>query len=374
MRDGSDFKAMFRQLSAAGAGRPVDKDGFPMGPWTPELLATAISQIDANRSGIELRTVQLWFQENERGISTDNLRWLARVFGCDDPEATIEWQAELSAGQSRLIANRREKRKTTESDASDVLDMLQPALPDLTTGSPEEKVLESDDKAPRRGFSLARRSESIFSRPSPLDLPAAVFAGAVALGFLSYLMGIHNVTYVRPDGLAKQVGFIWAPNWTLLFMMLLPLYFAFVVDLLVFWKEEGRLQLLGRGDRMDSNDDWARNVEASSYTYWAVFLFCIAFAGLFQWIGVRLIPLMSGGSDIAPDWGSIAIEHPEIISVPKAIAFTGLAYLYMCLSFYLFFAGLILLYTLAHDLWKNGEALRLGPEVGSQSKIMGPDS
>lgn len=340
-----------------------------MGPWTPELLATAISQIDANRSGIDLRTVQLWFQENERGISADNLRWLARVYGCDDPEATIEWQAELSAGQSRLTANRREKRKTTDSAVSEALDMLQPALPDLTTGSPEEKVLEGDDGAPVRGFSLAQRSESILSHPSPLDLPAAVFAGAVALGFLSYLLGVHNVTYVRPDGLAKQVGFIWAPNWTLLFMVLMPLYFAFVVDLLVFWKEGGRLQLLGRGGRMDPNDDWARRVEASSYTYLAVFIFCTAFAGLFQWVGVRLIPLTSGGGATAPDWGFIALEHPDIISVPEAIAFTGLAYLYMCLCFYLFFAGLILLYTLAHDLWKIGEDSSLGPEVGSQSEV-----
>ena len=61
-----DFKGLFRRLAEAGAGRPTDKDGFPMGPWTPELLAEAIAQIDTNGSGVDLRTTQLWFQDNDR--------------------------------------------------------------------------------------------------------------------------------------------------------------------------------------------------------------------------------------------------------------------------------------------------------------------
>jgi hypothetical protein len=51
--------------------------------------------------------------------------------------------------------------------------------------------------------------------------------------------------------------------------------------------------------------------------------------------------------------------------VHHAIAFTGFAYLYMCLCFYLFFVGLILLYTLVHDLWEieNRSALEhRGPQ------------
>jgi hypothetical protein len=37
------------------------------------------------------------------------------------------------------------------------------------------------------------------------------------------------------------------------------------------------------------------------------------------------------------------------------IAFTAVAYLYMCICFYLFFVGLILLHTVVHDLWKSRE-------------------
>ena len=70
------------------------------------------------------------------------------------------------------------------------------------------------------------------------------------------------------------------------------------------------------------------------------------------------MPLLSGGGDYAIDWGTLALTAPDVIAIPTAIAFTGLAYLYMCLCFYLFFAGLILLYTLIFDLWKIGGAIR----------------
>ncbi|RWB10859.1 MAG: hypothetical protein EOQ39_30230 [Mesorhizobium sp.] len=368
-RDGSDFKELFKRLAAAGAGRPLGKDGFPAGPWTPELLAEAISQIDSNRIGVDLRTVQLWFQENEKGISAANIRWLARVFGCDDPVATSEWQIELSAAQSRLSAKRREWKRAGSSVAQEIPDTALAATFDDDTASPAELKRDTDAKGPGRRFSLARKSEAFFSHGSPLNLPASVFAGVTALGFLSYITGIHSVTYGRADGVVKQVGFLWTANWTFVFMVFLPLFFAFVTELVTFWKGEGRPKLVGNGNKMESDDAWARSVEASSYSYWAVFLICVLFAGLFQWIGVCLIPLMQGGGNYATDWGSLAIVRPEVISVPEAVVFTGLAYLYMCLCFYLFFVGLILLYTVIHDLWRIGEEASNRPEVDYQHEL-----
>ncbi|TGQ51578.1 hypothetical protein EN836_23720 [Mesorhizobium sp. M1C.F.Ca.ET.193.01.1.1] len=368
-RDGSDFKELFKGLVAAGAGRPLGKDGFPAGSWTPELLAEAISEIDSNRIGVDLRTVQLWFQENEKGISAANIRWLARVFGCDDPVATSEWQMELSAAQSRLTAKRREWKRAGSTVAPEVPDKARSETFHDETESPAELARDTDAKGPSRRFSLARASEAIFSRGSPLNLPASVFAGITALGFLSYITGIHNATYVQSDGLVKQVGFLWAANWTLDFMVFLPLFFAFVIELLAFWKRDGHIKLVAQGDRMESDHAWTRSVEASSYTYWAVFVICVMFAGLFQWIGVCLIPLLKGGGNYATDWGKLAIVRPEIISVPEAVVFTGLAYLYMCLCFYLFFVGLILLYTVVYDLGRIGEASKSRLEVDYQHEV-----
>jgi hypothetical protein len=350
--NGLDFKALFQRLASAGAGRPVDKNGFPQGPWTPDLLAKAISQIDANQSGIELRTVQLWFQNKDTGISSENIRWLARIFGCDDPEATSAWQAELSASQSRLAARRRQERQASVEPPQSTPDADLPTAPDVMTSQPFKAPHLQPSGDSKRPFSLPRKSEAFVARGSPLDLPAAVFAGAVALGFLSYFLGIHSVTFGREDGVTKQVGFLWAPNWTVLFMVFMPLFFAFAGDLLVFWKSEGRAKVLAASGGADSDVGWAHKVEGSTYTYWAVFLICLGFAGLFQWINVRLLPLLQGGGQYAIDWGSLAIWHPEEYSAHQAIAFTGFTYLYMCLCFYLFFVGLILLYTLVHDLWE----------------------
>jgi hypothetical protein len=86
-------------------------------------------------------------------------------------------------------------------------------------------------------------------------------------------------------------------------------------------------------------------------------------------MGVSLIPLMKGGGNYATDWGSLAIVRPEVISVPQAIVFTGLAYLYMSLCFYLFFAGLILLHAVIHDLWRIGETANELPEGDHQNEL-----
>jgi len=187
--DGRDFKTLFKNLAAAGAGRPVDENGFPKGPWTADLLAEAISLIDANRAGIELRTVQLWFQDNDKGISPENIRWLARIFGCDDPKATSAWQAELSASQRQLVAQRRERQKSLVSSASEAS-----ILEEIAVEVGDGIVIDADDDLPndtqpKGRFSLARTSEAIFGGGSFLDLPVSVFAGAAVLGFMSVFLG-----------------------------------------------------------------------------------------------------------------------------------------------------------------------------------------
>lgn len=335
-RNDEDFKTLFARVAAAGFGRPVDKDGCPQGPWTPDLLTDAICQIEANRDGIELRTVQLWFENNDKGISAQNIRWLARVLGCNDPVGASAWQAELAAAQSRLAAKRRERRRGP---------VVELAVPDGFEANALAMLPNPSPESTGR-FGLARATEAMFASGSLLNLPAAVFAGAVALQLCSYFLSVHDVTYQRDDGIAKQVGFLWAPNWTLLFIVCLPLYLALVVDQVIHWKGFKRAHLLD-GDQ--PTREWLARVGHSSHSYWAVFLICVGFAGLAQWISVRLLPLLNDGGRYAADWGVRHGTDPGYGGVVHLIAFTGAAYLYMCLCFYLFVAGLILLCNIIDD-------------------------
>ena len=345
-----DFKTLFRRTAAAGVGRPVDQDGFPEGSWTPDLLAEAISQIEANSSGMELRTVQLWFADNDKGISAENIRWLARVFGCDDPEATSAWQAGLTASQVRLASLRREKRQLDREQPQPPRpdDEILPVPESRPASQPQVEPQYIRHEPPAR-FNLAWFSEEIFSRGSHTNLPIMVFAGAVALHLVSYFLGIHSITYAQADGLDKQVGFLWAPNWTILFIVFMPLFLSFVIDLLLFWKTEGRSQLLSVGTPVKPPQTWRQKVSASSFTYWCAFLICICFAGIFQWISVRLLPVLRSESDYAIDWGNLVIVRPEEIGIFQQVAFTGVAYAYMAVCFYIFYAGLILISSLSED-------------------------
>ena len=88
-----------------------------------------------------------------------------------------------------------------------------------------------------------------------------------------------------------------------------------------------------------------------SYVYWAVFVVTVLIASAFNWAETHLIPLLTGNAGNWPvDWGRIAIFQPDLVSVPNAIVFSGLVFLLNAFGSYLFFAGLIVLYTLTDDI------------------------
>lgn len=101
-----NFKELFNWCVSSGVGMPVGEDGYPIGPWTAELLTDAISNINENASGIEIRTVQFWFQDNYKGAGPTNIRWLAKIFGCDDPNLVRDWHLELRKSNQTLNKNK----------------------------------------------------------------------------------------------------------------------------------------------------------------------------------------------------------------------------------------------------------------------------
>lgn len=345
-KDSNNFKELFKRLTSAGAGRPVDENGFPQGPWTADLLAEAITRIDANGSGVDLRTVQLWFQDNDKGISTDNIRWVARVLGCDDPDATSEWQTALSIANSRLVAERKKKRAAGKLTAQTTSQEVR----DIVPKPPLETAFLDLDKVSMRHFNLEETTERLFENQSSFSLPIVVFTAAAALGLIAFTLNIHSVDYTPPIGPAKQVGFLWAPNWTIVFLAILPVYLFFLVELLRSWKVEWRRQLIADQDQTLRLNSWESRVASASYSYWAVLFITVLIASGYNWIATHLIPLMNADAGGWPvDWGKIAIYRPDVISLPSAIVFTGLVFLYNAFCSYIFFAGLIFLNMIAHD-------------------------
>lgn len=358
-KSSDNFKVLFARLAAEGAGRPVDKHGFPDGPWTPDTLADAISAIDANQNGIEVRAVQVWFQDNDNGISNDNIRWLSRVFGCDDPAATSQWQAELTAAKERLASERREKRKSALNSAE--LTKIHNNEPDITNrpvtvpGDTPKSYVERFTASRSRPSvkTLSEKCEWILSGSASMNLLITYWLVFCGLGLLNYVLGTHSVTYSPADGLTKQVGFIWAPTLTILPIMVLPLFIFFVSDLNTYWKRAGRFKCTSEDvttiDRY-GHAAWHAKVNDYSFAFWSIALFCFLFVFGFQWAGIYLPAYLSGDANgVQIDRYLVTLVRPDLISIPEAMVLSAVGYLYTASYIAIFMFGLLFLVILVVD-------------------------
>ena len=239
------FKQVFARLAASGAGRPVDPNGFPDGPWTPEKLSDAITVIEENVKGVELRAVQTWFQDNDNGISNDNICWLARIFGCDDPEMTSGWQKELIASKERLTADRRAKRQAErERKTGSINTPSMPGLPSARQSVSFPSSAFETEKNTNPPVNIARISERLFLKEGPLSATAFFWAYIACMLFIAYSIGVHDITYSPTPSVSKQVGLFWSPNWTLDRLVWIPILIFFVSNTLTLWRERWRSSLI----------------------------------------------------------------------------------------------------------------------------------
>ncbi|MEM8777210.1 MAG: hypothetical protein AAGF53_19475 [Pseudomonadota bacterium] len=342
-----NFKQLFARLAAAGVGRPVDSEGYADGPWTPETLAEAISAIDGNREGVELRSVQVWFQDNDNGISDTNIRWLARVFGCGDPEAASAWQAELKAAKERLAKERREKKRTKEAqpgNTNGVQVSLEPVVLPVEPTTPDG-IGVSDEQTKPPAKTLAERCERLLSGATSLNLQFGYLLVFCGLGLMNYVLGTLSVTYSPEEGLDKQVGFIWAPTLTILPLVALPAFIFYVSNMNTYWRHLGRAKCVS--DRVmsintKSNAAWYAKVNDFSFSFWAIALFSILFVFGFQWAGIYLpIYLTGDNSGVQIDRYLVALVRPEVISVPQAMVLSAVGYMYTASYISIFMFGLL---------------------------------
>lgn len=333
--NGSNFKELFKSVVASGIGRSIESEGFASGPWTPDLLAEAISQLDGNHAGVELRTVQIWFQDNDKGISPDNIRWLARVLGCDDPIKTSDWQKELSAANSRLTSLRRNRAKA-----------------DAEKTKTENSSSQSDFAIkPKPRFSLATKSEAIFHGGGSLNLPVTVWACAVALVFMAFSLGLHSVTYSPVEGVNKQVGFFWSPAWMIEGLILMPFYLIYVAGLLTFWKDKRQNSIYRKiCVNGGGKNTWVNKVESFSLAYWGILLTSFLVIFVLQWSAVYLRAFIQGPeASFVVDWITVTIVQSHETPVPLVLGVSIFAFLYSGLIYWLYFVGLLLLYTIVKD-------------------------
>ena len=349
-----NFKVLFARLAAEGAGRSVDSKGFADGPWTAETLTQALCELDGNTKGIDLRSVQVWFQANDNGIGTENIRWLARIFGCDDPEETSRWAAEIRASKDRLTAERRAKKSDVGSSgpmqAQHAVDydisLENTFLPSYTfVASPPVP----DTKPTVSGISLALRCEQMFSGPNHLIMPIAIWGGLGILWFLTIILGVHSVTYSPSEGIEKQVGFIWSPGWNLGEPIFLPILLILCGSLINAWKESDRGRLLDYG-RIKFEENWYAKVRSFTSSFWAIFLICFFLIFIVQWAGVYLLPLQADDPNVPMiDWMLIALVRPDVLSNNAAIFVSFLGFLYSGMIYWFLFSASLFLFTVSGD-------------------------
>ena len=100
-----NFKDIFLFAVTNGCGQI---DGLA---WTPETLTDAINAKMPLNQAIELRTVQYWFQSNDRGIGDSNIERLSSVFSSNDPEAMRIWRIKLHQANRKTKEQRAKTRK-----------------------------------------------------------------------------------------------------------------------------------------------------------------------------------------------------------------------------------------------------------------------
>lgn len=364
--DGKDIKQLFAYAVEKGIGQPVDDEGVPKNQWTPEALADAISMIDHPDASTNIRSVQYWFgTKNDRNISPSNCRWLARIFGCGDPDAISDWQTALLAARRLFIENRTADASRTIAEANEGED-IEAAGIRLDVGSPAEATKGFSSAAEiiqpptaRSKRRLSRRLEMLFA--DPIILSAVVWFWLTGILFLTAMLDVLSVSYTTPDGISKQVGYLWSPSWIIHDLVLLPSFLMVVSGVINFWKNEARLLFLDARSKRSAYEGWLEKVSSLSILHWVALAISVFFVFFLQWVGGYLFPILNDEmGDAAVSWVNIILARPDIMSVGSALALSGIYFVFAAIVFFFLNAGFAFLYAVWSDfadLYKNAKTM-----------------
>ncbi len=147
-----------------------------------------------------------------------------------------------------------------------------------------------------------------FDRSAPLTFFVLFLFGAVML-LASVGAGVGFFELPLPDGTRKQVGYIWALNWSFMFLLGFPIMFFFILE-----TADSLRRTLGRlvENRMILDDGWApvpqEALDAERARFWqrsavigAVMLVAFMTYCIGEWYYVCGRHLFANAAPIAPD-------------------------------------------------------------------------
>lgn len=332
-----DFKELFQEAISARVGLSMLKSGHSASDWTPGLLAEAIAQTDPKGREVDVRTVQNWFQDNDKGISSENIICLARVFGSGDPDAIAAWRTELRAANKRLASRRRTRRKNG--------------------GTPEtfEKTAVAGPSSDRNGGAhtkrgnLAELSERILTSSDGIGISMVVWAGYFLMCLMSFVVEIHDITYSAGPGLDKQVGFFGSLSWPIECLFLYPAMFLLIAHFVSFWKRQR--QTMSQSGVQQST--WGELLYSMRLPFWVAAFVAFVLVFAVQWGGVYLLGLTQKDAPGLVDWILVAWLRPDVVSSLEALTVSFIAFFYSGLIYWFYFTGLILLFAAIHDFCRR---------------------
>ncbi|MEP4627173.1 MAG: hypothetical protein ABJR46_16255 [Tateyamaria sp.] len=334
---GLDFKELFQDAISARAGLTLGGTVDTSSEWTPSLLAEALAEADPKGRGVDVRTVQNWFQDNDRGISSENIVCLARVFGRGDPDAIAMWRTELRAGNKLLASKRRARRKSTRSTTS---------VENATDPQTSTKRAQASQYGQN---SIARLSERIFTSSDGFSISILVWAGFFMLCLAAFIAKNHDITYPAGPGLDKQVGFFWSLSWSIECLLLYPASFLLIANLVTFWKRESQRAVQSEGEKSTWND----LIDSLRFPFWVAASVAFVLVFIVQWGGVYLVGLMQTGAPELIDWLLVAHVRPDVITMSEALFVSLLAFSYSGLVYCFYFVGLLLLFAVTEDFHRR---------------------
>ena len=333
-----DLKTLLQFATASGVGQKASQKGEAVTPWTADALAAAVSQAEPGGSTVDLRTVQRWLSpQGNSGISVPNIRRLALVFGAGDPSDVRVWQVALIRARDRTRSGQR--AVATDSAAND----------------PAEELIEDTSRVeadPAPG--PARLWESWFSGDGALKLSILIWTAYTLNGLVNGILGLLSVSYNATPDLSKEVGFVWAPTWTMLPVVILPLFVIRVSHSLSHWRHHGRRQISGLSEAEDHAERdaaaWNARIDGTAFPFWVIIFLCLGGVFLAQWVGICLRLYAEGDAGIYQvDRNLLTLVRPDYIGQGASALVSMFGYLYSALYVFIFLTALMFMFVMARD-------------------------